>query len=195
VSAREVWSQVGYLLETPSAYPELTVRENLEVVRRLRKVADRSAVHDVIDLFDLRPYADLRARALSLGNRQRLGLAKAFLHRPALLELDEPVNSLDPVGVVEVRTLLMKLRARDQGVTVLLSSHRLAEVARVATRIGVMHHGRLVDHCVRGHHHLRRMRRRLGLRPPARPPLHRRHPRAHRKAARPAHRSVHLGRR
>jgi ABC-2 type transport system ATP-binding protein len=144
VSARAVWSQVGYLVETPSAYPELTVRENLEVVRRLRKVPDRSAVDDVIDLFDLRPYADLRARALSLGNMQRLGLAKAFLHRPALLVLDEPVNSLDPAGVVEVRTLLMKL-ACDQGVTVLMSSHRLAEVARVATRIGVMHHGRLVD--------------------------------------------------
>jgi ABC-2 type transport system ATP-binding protein len=144
VSARAVWSQVGYLVETPSAYPELTVRENLEVVRRLRRVADRSAVDDVIDLFDLRPYADLRARALSLGNMQRLGLAKAFLHRPALLVLDEPVNSLDPAGVVEVRTLLMQL-ARDQGVTVLLSSHRLAEVARVATRIGVMHRGRLVD--------------------------------------------------
>ena len=144
VTSRAVWSQVGYLVETPAAYPELTVRENLEVVRRLRKVTAGSAVDDVIDLFDLRPYTDLRARALSLGNLQRLGLAKAFLHRPALLVLDEPVNSLDPAGVVEVRDLLVNL-ARDQGVTVFLSSHRLAEVARVATRIGVLHHGRLVD--------------------------------------------------
>ncbi len=144
VTSRAVWSQVGYLVETPAAYPELTVGENLEVVRRLRKVTDRCAVDDVIDLFDLRPYADLRARALSLGNMQRLGLAKAFLHRPALLVLDEPVNGLDPAGVVEVRALLVRL-ARDQGVTVFLSSHRLAEVARVATRIGVLHHGRLVD--------------------------------------------------
>ncbi|MEO6145084.1 MAG: ABC transporter ATP-binding protein [Dermatophilaceae bacterium] len=144
VTSRAVWSQVGYLVETPAAYPELTVRENLEVVRRLRKVTDRSAVDDVIDLFDLRPYTDLRARALSLGNMQRLGLAKAFLHRPALLVLDEPVNSLDPAGVVEIRALLVKL-ARDQGVTVFLSSHRLAEVAKVATRIGVLHQGRLVD--------------------------------------------------
>ena len=141
---RVVWSQVGYLVESPSAYPELTVRENLEVVRRLRKVADRSSVDDAIDLFGLRPYADRRARALSLGNTQRLGLAKAFLHRPQLLVLDEPVNSLDPAGVVETRTMLVNL-ARDQGVTVFLSSHRLAEVARVATRIGVLHQGRLVD--------------------------------------------------
>ena len=131
-------------MESPSAYPELTVRENLEVVRRLRKVDARSCVDDAIDLFGLRAYADRRARALSLGNGQRLGLAEAFLHRPSLLLLDEPVNSLDPAGVVEVRDLLVNL-ARDHGVTVFLSSHRLAEVARVATRIGVLHQGRLVD--------------------------------------------------
>jgi ABC-2 type transport system ATP-binding protein len=144
VSDRAVWSQVGYLVESPSAYPELSVRENLEVVRRLRKIDDRSSVDSAIDLFGLRPYADRRARALSLGNAQRLGLAKAFLHRPSLLILDEPVNSLDPAGVVEVRTMLVNL-ARDEGVTVFLSSHRLGEVARVATRIGVLHRGRLID--------------------------------------------------
>ncbi|HEY8788072.1 MAG TPA: ABC transporter ATP-binding protein [Actinopolymorphaceae bacterium] len=144
VTDRGVWAQVGYLVEAPSAYPELTVRENLEVVRRLRKIPERCAVDEAIDLFGLRSYADRRARALSLGNRQRLGLAKAFLHRPSLLVLDEPVNGLDPAGVAEVRTLLVDL-AREQGVTVFLSSHRLAEVARVATRIGVLHNGRLVD--------------------------------------------------
>ena len=144
VGDRAVWSQVGYLVESPSAYPELTVRENLEVVRRLRKIDDRSCVDDAIDLFGLRPYAGRRARALSLGNVQRLGLAKALLHRPSLLLLDEPVNSLDPAGVVEVRDMLVNM-ARDHGVTVFLSSHRLAEVARVATRIGVLHQGRLVD--------------------------------------------------
>lgn len=144
VGDRAVWSQVGYLVETPSAYPELTVRENLEVVRRLRKVHDRRSVEDAIDLFGLRPYADRRARALSLGNAQRLGLAKAMLHRPSLLVLDEPVNGLDPAGMVEIRALLVSL-SREQGVTVLLSSHLLAEVARVATRIGVLHEGRLVD--------------------------------------------------
>lgn len=144
VTDRAVWAQIGYLVEGPSAYPELTVRENLEVVRRLRKIHELSAVDDAIDLFGLRPYADRRARALSMGNLQRVGLAKAFLHRPSLLVLDEPVNSLDPAGVVEIRTLLVDL-AREQGVTVFVSSHRLAEVARVATRIGVMHNGRLVD--------------------------------------------------
>ena len=144
VTDRSVWSRVGYLVESPSAYPELTVRENLEVVRRLRKVEDVFAVDRIIELLGLRPYADRRARVLSTGNAQRLGLAKALLHRPHLLVLDEPTNGLDPAGVAEIRSLLVDL-ARGHGVTVLLSSHLLAEVARVATKIGVLHHGRLVD--------------------------------------------------
>lgn len=144
VSDRAVWSQVGYLVDTPAAYPELTVRENLEIARRLRQVADRTAVASAIDLFDLGPYADRRARTLSLGNKQRLGLARAMLHRPSLLVLDEPVNALDPAGVVEVRQLLLRLVA-ERGTTVLLCSHLLCEVARLAARIGVLHEGRLVD--------------------------------------------------
>jgi ABC-2 type transport system ATP-binding protein len=101
-------------------------------------------VERAIDLLGLRPYADRQARKLSLGNAQRLGLAKALLHEPSLLVLDEPVNGLDPAGVAEVRELLVDL-AREQGVTVLLSSHLLGEVARTASRIGVLHEGRLVD--------------------------------------------------
>jgi len=144
VADRTAWSHVGYLVEAASAYPELTVLENLDVVRRLRKVDDPTAVDDVIDLFGLRPFADRRARALSSGNAQRLGLAKAFLARPSLLLLDEPVNGLDPSGVAEIRDLLIDL-AREHGVTVFLSSHNLTEVTRIATRIGVLHLGRLVD--------------------------------------------------
>ncbi|MGE5830340.1 MAG: ABC transporter ATP-binding protein [Micromonosporaceae bacterium] len=137
----DVWSRVGYLVETPAAYPELTVRENLNLVRGLRHVVDRTAVDDVIDRLGLNAYADRRARTLSLGNAQRLGLAKALLHQPRLLILDEPANGLDPAGVVEVRDLLQDLTA--QGATVFLSSHVLAEVARLATRIGIIHSGQL----------------------------------------------------
>ena len=89
-----------------------------------------------------RPYARSKARTLSLGNAQRLGLAKA-LHHPQILVLDEPVNGLDPAGVVEIRELLVGLARRR--VTILLSSHLLSEVTRVATRIGVLHHGRLIE--------------------------------------------------
>ena len=101
-------------------------------------------VDEAVDRFGLGPYVGSKARTLSLGNAQRLGLAKALLHRPRILVLDEPVNGLDPAGVVEVRTMLTDL-ARDDGVTVLLSSHLLGEVARVATRIGILHEGRLIE--------------------------------------------------
>jgi ABC-2 type transport system ATP-binding protein len=138
-----VWSGVGYLVETPSAYPELTVRENLQVVRRLRHIPTDEPVDDVIERLQLTPYTNRRARTLSLGNAQRLGLAKALLHKPDLLILDEPANGLDPAGVVEIRDMLSDLATR-HGTTILLSSHVLAEVARLATRIGILHEGRLV---------------------------------------------------
>lgn len=142
---RKVWSQVGYLVETPHAYPELTVRENLEVSRRLRAVGDPGSVDRVIEQLALGPYADRPPpRTLSRGNAQRLGLAKALLHEPRLLVLDEPANGLDPAGVVEVRELLRDL-ACNRGVTVFMSSHILGEVARLATRIGIIREGRLVE--------------------------------------------------
>jgi ABC-2 type transport system ATP-binding protein len=138
------WSHLGYLVEAPSAYAELTVRENLEIARRLRGYTDASAVDGIIEQLALAPYADRRARTLSLGNAQRLGLAKALFHNPDLLILDEPANSLDPAGVVEVRELLRKL-SRERGVTIFMSSHILAEVARLATRVGIIHKGRLIE--------------------------------------------------
>lgn len=142
--ARELWAQVGYLVETPHAYPELTVRENLEAVRRLRGLRDVNAVERTIERLGLGAYASRRAGTLSLGNAQRLGLAKALLHEPSILLLDEPANGLDPAGVVEIRELLRDL-AREHGVTIVLSSHLLSEVARIATRFGVIHQGRLLE--------------------------------------------------
>lgn len=122
-----VWSRVGYLVESPAAYPDLTVRENLDVVRRLRRLPDRRCVEEVMDRLALTRYAGRRARHLSLGNAQRLGLAKALIHRPALLILDEPANGLDPAGVAEIRALLTDLSTVD-GVTVFLSSLSLIHI-------------------------------------------------------------------
>jgi ABC-2 type transport system ATP-binding protein len=127
----------------PNAYPELTVRENLEVFRRLRSPLEPKAVDFAIERLGLERYADRPASTLSLGNAQRLGLAKALLHKPQLLILDEPSNGLDPAGIVEVRNLLNEL-STEHGVTVFLSSHLLGEVARLATRIGIIHNGRLL---------------------------------------------------
>ena len=140
---RGPWKRVGHLVERPAAYPELTVRENLEIARRLHGIADKEAPGRVIEHLGLAPYADRKTGSLSTGNLQRLGLARALLHEPELLILDEPTNGLDPAGVVEIRDLLAGL-ARNKGVTVFMSSHILTEVDRLATRIGIIHQGKLI---------------------------------------------------
>jgi len=135
--------RVGSLVETATAYPNLTVRENLDLHRRLTG-APASAVGDVIEQLGLQPATDRRAGHLSLGNKQRLALARALVHAPELLVLDEPANGLDPAGIVEIRELLRAL-ADTRGTTVFVSSHILVEVAHLADRIGIVHNGRLVE--------------------------------------------------
>ena len=137
------WAEVGQMVEIPHAYPELSVRENLEVARRLHPGISPLAVEEIIEQLGLTEYAERRAGKLSLGNAQRLGLAKALLHQPSILILDEPANGLDPKGIVEVRQLLHHL-CQEKGVTVFISSHILAEVARLAQRIGIIHQGQLL---------------------------------------------------
>ena len=138
------WAKVGHLVESPSAYPELTVSENLEAARRLHHITDITATTRIMEKLALTSYANRKAGTLSMGNLQRLGLARALLHEPELLILDEPANGLDPAGVVEIRTLLESL-ANEKGVTIFMSSHILTEVDRLATRIGVIHKGRLIE--------------------------------------------------
>ncbi len=143
-NGRGPWAQVGHLVESPSAYPELSVRENLDVARTLHGIRDSTATTRVIEQLALVSYADRKAGTLSTGNLQRLGLARALLHAPALLILDEPANGLDPAGVVEIRELLRTL-AHEKGVTVFMSSHILTEVDQLATRIGIIHKGQLIE--------------------------------------------------
>jgi ABC-2 type transport system ATP-binding protein len=142
--ATGLWRRVGHLVEGATAYPGLTARENLEVGRRLEGVSDPKAVGRAIERLGLAEYAHRPARTLSSGNLQRLVLARALLHEPELLVLDEPANGLDPAGVIEVRELLRSL-SRERGVTVLMSSHILAEVDRLATRVGIVHRGRMLE--------------------------------------------------
>lgn len=138
-----IWREVGYIVETPYSYPELTVRENLEIVRKLRGVKDKSCVDWILYKLKLQDYASRKVKNLSLGNAQRLGIAKALIHRPKILILDEPTNGLDPAGIVEVRQLLTNL-AENSGVTILVSSHKLDELSRTSTNIAIIHNGRLI---------------------------------------------------
>ena len=144
----DAFGRVGYLVETATAYPNLTVRENLDIQRRLTR-APRAALAEVIELLRLGELADRRAGVLSLGNKQRLSLARALLHSPELLILDEPTNALDPAGIVEIRELL-RARASEQGMTVFVSSHILGEIAQLVDRVGILHDGRLLEELDRG---------------------------------------------
>lgn len=139
-----IWKGVGHIVETPHSYPELTVEENLEIFRQLRRMLDPHVVSKVMDQLHLTRYARTKAGNLSLGNAQRLGIAKALLHSPDILILDEPVNGLDPAGILEIRELLQDL-AFNQGVTILISSHLLSEIAKIATKIGIIHEGELIQ--------------------------------------------------
>jgi len=139
----DLWNRVGHLVEIPYSYPDLTVRENIEIMRRLRLISNSSVVDTIIDKLQLGAYRDRLAKNLSLGNAQRLGLAKALVHDPEILILDEPASGLDPAGIVEIRELLRDL-ALNRGVTIFISSHILAEIARFATRIGIIHEGKLL---------------------------------------------------
>lgn len=140
-----IWRRVGHLIESPFAYGELTVVENLTASALLHEMP-RSQISAVvaaaIERFDLARWGDRRARVLSLGNRQRLGLASALIHDPAVLVLDEPSNAMDPGGVLTVREVLTSYAAA--GGAVLVSSHHLDQLARVADRITVLHRGIVV---------------------------------------------------
>ena len=138
-----VLSRIGSFVESAAAYPNLTVRENLRIQQRLTRAPDASA-DKVMELLGLGQYADRRAGKLSLGNKQRLSLARALLHSPPLLILDEPANGLDPAGIIEIRTLLRRM-ADERGVTIFMSSHLLDEVEHLADRVGIVHAGSLVE--------------------------------------------------
>lgn len=138
----DVWQRVGYLIEDASFYPNLTVEQNLSLTCRLRSCSF-SNVEQLLNECQLTLYRNKKVKQLSLGNKKRLALAKALIHEPNLLLLDEPANGLDPDGIDKLRTLLRYL-ANEKRVTIIFSSHLLGEVSRLAHRIGFMHNGEVI---------------------------------------------------
>lgn len=141
---KKILSRIGNLIESPGFYPNLTGTENLKIMARLRGVPNRNAVKNALDVVGL-PYMDKKLFSqYSLGMKQRLGIANAILHDPELLILDEPINGLDPIGIVEVRDFIKRLSA-EQEKTILISSHILSEMALLADDIGIIDHGVLLE--------------------------------------------------
>ena len=132
---------IGQLIDAPFCYPELTVAQNLRMHAWLYGI-DPGHVTDSINRWELQPYRDRLFRKLSLGNKQRVGLAGVFQHQPQLIVLDEPTNALDPMGIVTLRTVVKERAAAGCGVVV--SSHHLDEVAAIAHRIVVVNSGRII---------------------------------------------------
>ena len=137
-------ARTGAMVETPSFYPYLTARQNLEYYRLQRGIPGGQVVEQVLEEVDLADTGKKTFKNFSLGMKQRLGLALALMNRPELLLLDEPINGLDPEGIVEFRTLLLRLNQQRQ-TTILISSHILSELANLATCYGFLDHGVMLE--------------------------------------------------
>lgn len=132
--------KIGALIEIPPLYDNLTAWENLKVRTLLLGLPD-SRIKEVLEIVDLKDTGKKKSEQFSIGMKQRLGIAIALLNHPRLLILDEPTNGLDPLGIQELRNLIKSFP--EQGITVILSSHILAEVEQIADHIGIINNGRL----------------------------------------------------
>ncbi|MDO5850105.1 MAG: ABC transporter ATP-binding protein [Methanobacteriaceae archaeon] len=139
---KENYHKIGSIIETPGFYPNLNAKENLKVLCEIRGNYTDERIDEVISLVNLDNARDKKFKEYSLGMKQRLGLAATIVHKPKLLILDEPINGLDPVGIKEIRDLLISLK--NDGTTILISSHILSEIENIADEIGIINEGHLV---------------------------------------------------
>lgn len=137
-------SRVSFMLEAPIIDTGLSAHDNMRYVQLIRGIADDGRTTSLLELVGLDPFEKKSVRKYSLGMKQRLGIAMALLPDPELMVLDEPVNGLDPEGIVEIRRLLKRL-CEEQGKTILISSHLLSEMSELCTDYAIINHGALVE--------------------------------------------------
>ena len=142
--SKEIYSNVGSIIETPGFYENLTAYENLKVIAKLRGDENEKNIDFALEIVSLENHGSKKFSDFSLGMKQRLGIAAAIMHNPKLLILDEPINGLDPFGIREIRTLLKRL-SHEYGITILISSHILSEIENIADVIGIMDEGVLIE--------------------------------------------------
>ena len=144
---------IGSLIEYPIFYEELTAQENLQMHCAYMGYKGRNHIKKVLDIVALQQIDRKKVKEFSLGMRQRLAIGRAIVAKPKILILDEPINGLNPIGIKEVRELLVMLKQR-YGMTILISSHIVSEIESIADTIGVLKHGELIEeismHSMRG---------------------------------------------
>ncbi len=136
--------RIGSLIEHPGLYGKMTAKENLEVVKRSLGITEKNAVEDMLEFVRLSDTGKKKVKNFSMGMKQRLGIAIALFSNPDFLILDEPINGLDPAGIKEIRDLLLRLN-RERQMTILISSHILGELSKIATRYGIIKDGALIE--------------------------------------------------
>ena len=139
-----LYKKIGSIIETPGFYQNLTARDNLNILAKLHGNISKKEIQEALEIVGLHKEEKKTFSNFSLGMKQRLGIAAAIMHNPELLILDEPINGLDPIGISEIRSFLLRL-SHEKGVTIFISSHVLSEIEQIADVIGVMNNGKLVE--------------------------------------------------
>ena len=139
-----VRSRIGCLIEEPGLYGNMSAFENLSMKCRLFGIKKRDYVEQILDTIGLKEAGKKKTKHFSLGMKQRLGIGLALVGEPDLLVLDEPINGLDPQGIVEVRDMILKL-SEEKHMTIIISSHILEELSKIATDYGIIHRGVLLQ--------------------------------------------------
>lgn len=141
---KEILRRIGSIVEVPGFYENLTAKENLLINAKIIGVHKKNAIEEVLEIVGLEHETKKLVGKYSLGMKQRLGIARTLLHYPELLILDEPTNGLDPIGIKEMRKLIKSL-AQERNITILISSHILAEVEQLVDHMGIIHEGKLLE--------------------------------------------------
>ncbi len=136
--------KLGCIIESPSLYPNMTARENMKMQQLTHGISDEKQIDEILEIVGLTDTGKKKSKNFSLGMRQRLAIALALVNNPDFLVLDEPTNGLDPVGIKEVRNLLVKLN-KERGITILVSSHILSELDQFATDYIIIHKGQILQ--------------------------------------------------
>jgi bacitracin transport system ATP-binding protein len=154
---KEILRRIGSIVEVPGFYENLTAKENLLINAKIMGIYKKNAIEEVLEIVGLHTETKKLVGKYSLGMKQRLGIARALVHYPEVLILDEPTNGLDPIGIKEMRRLIKSL-AEERNITILISSHILSEIEQLADTMGIIHEGKLLEEIASDH--LRKRNRR-----------------------------------